>query len=277
MRASDVTRQLPYFLFVLSLFTAYGILVRRGTIREKNILWAGVGVGVAAVAAAVVFVWPDYQRGAPVPLLLIHPVMMTLVSAYCVWLTYRSQRVETLATHDAGDTKILVISCLPARMPDADALLLPGNTLLRMVGGVSGAVGIAAGGEVEKEAIAAGPVGIGKVTVTGGGRLAVGRIYHVAVHEPLKPVVSSSLKRGMESAILQARKDGAESVAVPLGALRGLAAQTAMETMAEAVLKQRKAFGEIVFVVFDARSGNLAAEVVRRAIETAQKPAANRP
>jgi O-acetyl-ADP-ribose deacetylase (regulator of RNase III) len=275
MQSSEVARQIPYFLFVLSLFTAYGILVRRGNIKGKNILWAGVGTGALAVTAALVYIWPDYQRGMSLPILLIHPVLMALVTVYCVGITYRAQRVQTIATYIIGDTKILVISCPPSSIPDADALLLPGNTRLRMVGGLIGLIGFAAGAEADKEMAKSGPVGIGKVVEGGPGRLPVGRIYQVAVQEPLKDVTAPVLKRSMESAVLAARKGGAESVAVPLGALRGLPATRTMEIMAEAVLKQRKAFGEIVFVTLDARSAALADDVVRKLVEGAKPEATN--
>jgi O-acetyl-ADP-ribose deacetylase (regulator of RNase III) len=275
MQSSEVARQIPYFLFVLSLFTAYGILVRRGNIKGKNILWAGVVTGALAIIAALVYIWPDYQRGMSLPILLIHPVMMALVTFYCVGITYRAQRVQTVATYIIGDTKILVISCPPSSIPDADALLLPGNTRLRMVGGLIGLIGFAAGAEADKEMAKSGPVGIGKVVEGGPGRLAVGRIYQAAVQEPLKDVTAPILKRGMESAVLAARKGGAESVAVPLGGLRGLPAERCMEIMAEAVLKQRKAFGEIVFVTLDARTAALADDIVRKLVEGAKPETTN--
>lgn len=270
MQSSEVSRQIPYFLFVLSLFTAYGIFVRRGTIKGKNILWAGVGTGFLAVIASLVFIWPDYRRGVSVPILLIHPIMMAVVTGYCVGLTYRSQRVQTLSTYIIGDTKILVISCLATSIPDADALLLPGNTALRMIGSLASTVGFALGADAEKEMAKSAPVGMGKVVEGGPGRLAVGRIYQVAVHEPLKDVTAANLKRGIESAVLAARKGGAESLAVPLGGLRGLPAARSMEIIAEAVIKQRKAFGEIVFVALEIRTASLADDTIRRLVENAK-------
>ncbi|MES2459936.1 MAG: hypothetical protein V4671_05075 [Armatimonadota bacterium] len=267
MQSSEVARQIPYFLFVLSLFTAYGILVRRGTIKGRNILWAGLGTGVLAVIAALFFIWPDYQRGVPLPVLLIHPILMAVVTSYCVALTYRSQRVQTLATYIIGDTKILVISCLATSIPDADALLLPGNTRLRMVGGLIGAIGFAAGADADKAMAKNGPVGIGKVVEGGPGRLAVGRIYQVAVQEPLKDVTAPVLKRGMESIVQAARKGGAESIAIPLGGLRGLPAVRCIEIMTEAVIKQRKAFGEIVLIALDAPTAAQVDDVVRKLVE----------
>jgi hypothetical protein len=267
MQSTQVSRQIPYFLFVLSLFTAYGILVRRGVIKGKNILWMGIVTGILAVAASLIFAWPDYQQGTSWQVLLIHPVMMSVVTSYCVALTYRAQRVQTVATYIIGDTKILMISCLPSSIPDADALLLPGNTALRMVGNLIGAIGFAAGADADKAMAKNGPVGIGKVVEGAPGRLAVGRIYQVAVQEPLKDVTATALKRGMESAIQAARKGGSESIAVPLGGLRGLPAERCIEIIAEAVIKQRKAFGEIVFFAQDARTATQADDIVRKLIE----------
>ncbi len=267
MQPSQVTRLIPYFLLVLILYTTYGILVRRGTIKGKNIVWSGIGIGVVAVIASIIFILPDYRQGVPLPVLLIHPIMMAAVTAYCVGLTYRSQKVQTHSTYILGDTKVLVISCLASSIPDADALLLPGNTTLKMVGGLAGPIGFAAGAEADKAMAKNGPVGMGKVVEGAPGRLAVGRIYQVAVQEPLKDATAATLKRGMESVVLAARKGEAESVAIPLGGLRGLATSQCMEIMAEAVLKQRKAFGEIVFFALDARTATLGDATIRKFIE----------
>jgi hypothetical protein len=48
-----------------------------------------------------------------------------------------------------------------------------------------------------------------------------------------------------------------------------------MEIMAEAVLKQRKAFGEIVFITLDARTAALADDVVRTLVEAAKPDPSN--
>jgi len=261
--------QIPYAVFVVALFVGYGILVRRRVFEGRNILLAGAVVGVLAVGAATLNALP--QRAVlPWPLLLVNPIMMGLVTVYCVWFSYRQQRVEDVATLLVGDTKIIVRVCSAFRIPDADALLLPTSTSMRMLGGVPGLVGIASGGASEREARKNAPVGLGKVVATGGGRLAVARIFHVAVYDVGRGVDENALRRGIESAGQQARKSGAESVVVPVGAYRPLPVARVAAVCAEAVLKQRRAFAEIVFVVLEPRDAGVVVEAVTGAVEAAQ-------
>jgi len=270
MSNEELSRQLPYAACILTLFVFFGVLVRRGKIKGRAILGYGILVGVLAVSASLLESLPLWQASADDPtriaLLLVNPIAMVLVSVFCVSFTYQTQRVEDLATHTLGDTKVIVRSCLPNCIPDADALLLPTATDMRFVGGLAGPIGFVAGGAVERAATSRTPAGIGKVVETEGGKLAVGHIYHVAVYEPLRSVTAATLKRGIETASLQARKRGAESLAVPLGPLPGLSAADSMKATVEGVLKHRKAFGEIVFVAFDRRAARLADEIVRSAV-----------
>lgn len=267
---SSFTAQFPYAVAVLTLFFGYGALVRRGTIAGRAIL--SVGALVAVLAMGIWFV-ATYQSLTPearrTPLLFLGPGMMGFCAAFCVASAYRLQKVVDVATFQTGDTKVIVRSCLASRIPDADALILPTSTTLRLLGGMAGAVSVAAGAEVEREAVASAPVNIGKIVATGAGRLTVGRIFHVAVHDPLKPVDQKTLQRGMESAAQQARKADAESLAVVVGALRGLPAGRAAGVMAQGILKHRKAFGEIVFVVLEPRSAAEIALAVEEAVEAA--------
>jgi O-acetyl-ADP-ribose deacetylase (regulator of RNase III) len=55
----------------------------------------------------------------------------------------------------------------------ADAIVNAGNTMLFMGSGVAGAIKKKAGDQVEKEAMAQGPIQPGETVVTGGGRLDV--------------------------------------------------------------------------------------------------------
>jgi O-acetyl-ADP-ribose deacetylase (regulator of RNase III) len=109
---------------------------------------------------------------------------------------------------------------------------------------------------------------------TSGGRLAVGRVFHVAVHEPARAAEPGPLRRGIENAVQQARKAGAETLAVPLGGLRGMPPAQAAPVVVEAVLRQRRAFSEIVFVVLERGSERAARAAVEQAVR-AVAPAAH--
>ncbi len=97
-------------------------------------------------------------------------------------------------------------------------------------------------------------------------------VFHAAVGEPLRPVDANVLRRALESAAQQARKAGAETVAVPVGSLRGLGIERVAAVTAEAILKQRRAFSEIVFVALDVRSTNVLAAAVAKAVEAVARP-----
>jgi len=227
-------------------------------------------VGVAAVAVWFAATWaalPPVARSTP--LLFLGPGLMGACAAFCVSLALRAEKAVDLATLQVGDTKIIVRACLPSRLPDADALILPTSTTLRMRGGLPGAISTAAGSAVETEVLQSAPTGMGKVVVTGAGRLPVGRVIHVAVYEPPHRVEATTLRRGIEAACQQARKAGAESLVIPVGGWRGLPVAEATRVIAEAALKQRKAFGEIVFAVFEPPLGKIVQTAVEQAVTAA--------
>jgi hypothetical protein len=261
----NLASQIPFVVLILALFAAYGVLVRRGTIKDNNIIGAGVIVGALAVALTVAYWWPMYQQGLPLSLFLVNPIAMTFCAIWCITLAYRSQRVEDIATHVVGDTKVIVRVCPPSRLPDADALLLPTNTTFQMTENIAGQIGTATGPEVYEEIRGSAPVGLLKVVQSASGKLEVDRIYHVAVNDYLRPVNQTQLRRGIEQAALQARKANAESIIVPIAPMRGLSIPQVTDAVAGGVLKQRKAFAEIVVAVLSPRIGReVAAEVAHQ-------------
>jgi O-acetyl-ADP-ribose deacetylase len=71
---------------------------------------------------------------------------------------------------------------------EVDGIIIPANESLFMTAPIAAAVKRAAGEEVERAAVASGPVGPGEVVVTAGGRLAAPYIMHaVAVSHDLRP------------------------------------------------------------------------------------------
>lgn len=257
--------QLPYVVFILGLFLGYGWLVRRGFVAGRAILGLGAFVGAVAVGASFFNIPAGARQTLPLPLLLIAPAMMAVCAGVCVTFAYRVQKVVELASYAIGDTRI-VVRYAPLRLVEADALLLPTTTTLRMGGGVPSAVVVAGGALVERAARAQGPVSLGKVVVTPGGRLGVERVFHVAIHEPLRPVDEAGLRRGLENAAQQARKAGAHRVVIPVGALHGLPVSQVAFVSAQALLKQRRAFTEIVFVALVLHNGPPVREAVARAL-----------
>ncbi|HVK05931.1 MAG TPA: macro domain-containing protein [Armatimonadaceae bacterium] len=265
-------RQIPYAVFVITLFLGYGLSVRKGRLRGKRILTVGLLVGVLAVLAAAVTGLPDLLSGRiGLGAFLVNPLMMAMTAAYCIVLSYRMHQSYDVASYALGDTKVLIRVCGGgAQIPDADALILPTNTMFRMAGGAAGPLGAAAGPDVAAEAGKHAPAGLLKVVATPPGRLEVGRIYHVAVHEPGKPTGATAVRQGIENAARQARKAGAESVVVPVAWYRGLPIEQMAAAAAEGILKNRKAFAEIVFAILDPRDARLVQEALRLKIEAVE-------
>lgn len=63
---------------------------------------------------------------------------------------------------------------------EADAIVNAANTDLWMGSGVAGAIKRAGGDEIEREAVAKGPIGLGEAVATGAGRLSHQAVIHAA-------------------------------------------------------------------------------------------------
>ncbi|MGH3031691.1 MAG: macro domain-containing protein, partial [Gaiellaceae bacterium] len=64
---------------------------------------------------------------------------------------------------------------------DVDAIANAANDRLWMGAGVAGAIKRAGGEEIEREAVAKGPITVGEAVATGGGRLLARYVIHGAV------------------------------------------------------------------------------------------------
>ena len=126
-----------------------------------------------------------------------------------------------------------------------------------------------------REAQKAAPAANGRVVATGAGKLNVAQIFHAVVGVPMAAVKADTLRKGMESAANYARKANAESIVVPLASLRGLPFVESATATINGVMKHRKAFAEIVFVVAGGRDEKLAVALANKLIgpsETAPIP-----
>jgi hypothetical protein len=260
----SVLQQLPVVVFILALFSVYGALVRQGRIVDRNVIWVGLAVGILAVGATALYWLPFLRQGLPLVLFLLNPSAMFLVSGLCIFLAYRNQVVEDVAYYTLGDTKVIVRVAPAQRMPDAHALVLPTDTSLRMVDGIAASFGMVTGGALSGELKKLSPVPEGKVVESGGGKTAVESIFHVAVSDNFRDVRPDVLRRGVEAGMSAAKKRGAESVVIPIAALRGLTLEETAEIMVGGMMKHRKAFAEIVVVILNLRDRNVVADTAKK-------------
>jgi O-acetyl-ADP-ribose deacetylase (regulator of RNase III) len=96
-----------------------------------------------------------------------------------------------------------------------DAIANAANDHLWMGAGVAGAIKRAGGDEIEREAVAKGPIPIGTAVATGAGRLAARWVIHAAVMGQDLRTSAEAIEHATDSTLQVADELGARSVALP--------------------------------------------------------------
>jgi O-acetyl-ADP-ribose deacetylase (regulator of RNase III) len=97
---------------------------------------------------------------------------------------------------------------------DVDAITNAANTRLLHGGGVAGAISRAAGPDLERESRAAAPIGLGEAVSTGAGEMPSRWVVHAATMEPGGPTSAEVIGRATASALAEADRIGARSMAL---------------------------------------------------------------
>ena len=134
---------------------------------------------------------------------------------------------------------------------EADAVVNAANDHLWMGAGVAGAIKRAGGAEIEREAMAKGPIAIGDAVATGAGRLPARWVIHAAAMGQDLRTDATMIRRATESAIRVADEVGARSVAMPaLGTgVGGFPLDECARIMVEAVRAHAGHIERVIFVV----------------------------
>jgi O-acetyl-ADP-ribose deacetylase len=98
---------------------------------------------------------------------------------------------------------------------EADAVANAANDRLWMGAGVAGALKRAGGAEIEREAIAAGPIPLGRAVVTGAGRLPARYVIHGAVMGQDLRTDASLVRATTRSCLALADELGCATLALP--------------------------------------------------------------
>ena len=116
-----------------------------------------------------------------------------------------------------------------------DAVVNAANNHLWMGAGVAGALKRAGGPEIEREAVAKGPVDIGEAVVTSGGALAAKYVIHAAVMGQDLQTDQPKIRKATRNSLVRARELAITSIAFPaLGTgVGGFPADKAAEAMIE--------------------------------------------
>jgi len=96
-----------------------------------------------------------------------------------------------------------------------DAIANAANDRLWMGAGVAGAIKRAGGEEIEREAVAKGPIPLGAAVATGAGRLAAHHVIHAAVMGQDLVTSADLIRRATVSSLEVADELGCESLALP--------------------------------------------------------------
>ena len=98
---------------------------------------------------------------------------------------------------------------------EVDAIANAANNALWMGAGVAGAIKKAGGEEIEREAVAQGPIAVGDAVATGAGRLRADWVIHGAVMGQDLRTDADLVRRTTESCLRVAEELAAESLALP--------------------------------------------------------------
>ncbi|HIC93264.1 MAG TPA: macro domain-containing protein [Anaerolineae bacterium] len=138
---------------------------------------------------------------------------------------------------------------------EVDAIVNAANDRLWMGGGVAGAIKRAGGEEIEREAVAKGPVPVGEAVVTGAGKLKAKYVIHAVVMGQDRRTDAAKIRAATESGLKRAEELGIKSIAFPaLGTgVGGLPYAEAAKVMIGAVrehLAGETCLEEVIFALY---------------------------
>jgi O-acetyl-ADP-ribose deacetylase len=134
-----------------------------------------------------------------------------------------------------------------------DAVANAANNHLWMGAGVAGALKRAGGEEIEREAMAQGPIEVGDAVATGAGRLPARWVIHAAVMGQDLATSADAIRRATRRTLEVADELGAESLALPAfgTGVGGFPLDECAEIMvAEACAFEGRALRRVVFSVY---------------------------
>jgi O-acetyl-ADP-ribose deacetylase (regulator of RNase III) len=149
---------------------------------------------------------------------------------------------------------------------EVDAIANAANNRLWMGSGVAGAIKRAGGEEIEREAMAKGPIEVGEAVATGGGRLPAQWVIHGAVMGQDLRTDAALVGRTTRRCLEVAEELGATSVGLPAfgTGVGGFPVDECAQIMvAEARSFEAKSLERVVFAVF----GGEAEAAFRRELE----------
>jgi len=139
---------------------------------------------------------------------------------------------------------------------DTDAIVNAANNHLWMGAGVAGAIKRAGGSEIEREAVAKGPIPIGEAVATGAGRLRARYVIHAAAMGRDLRTDADKIRQATENSLRRADELALKSIAFPaLGTgVGGFSLEECARIMLDVVHKHSasgSSLERVVFVLYD--------------------------
>jgi len=138
---------------------------------------------------------------------------------------------------------------------DVDAVVNAANNHLWMGAGVAGAIKRAGGQEIEREAVAQGPIPVGEAVVTTGGNLIAKYVIHAAAMGQNLATDAVKIRAATTNALLRANEKKVVSIAFPAlgtgvgGFAPGLAAHTMIDAILDFLVPGEKHPSRVVFAL----------------------------
>jgi O-acetyl-ADP-ribose deacetylase (regulator of RNase III) len=154
---------------------------------------------------------------------------------------------------------------------DVDAIANAANNQLWMGAGVAGAIKRAGGDEIEREAVAKGPIELGDAVATGAGRLKATHVIHGAVMGQDLQTDAELVRRTTQRCLEVADELGAGSLALPAfgTGVGGFPLEECARIMvAEARAFEPRSLERVLFAVF----GPEAERAFRQALDSGSAP-----
>lgn len=151
----------------------------------------------------------------------------------------RSPENDTQHSWHIGSCKVSLCLSDITKVP-AQAIVNAANSELWMGGGVAGAIRLAGGRSIEREAMAHGPQEVGSAVITGAGKLPADYVIHAITIAPGKKSSYHNIKSATHSVLKKCKEKGIVSVAFPLlgSGIGGMSFPEAARAMLDALKKQ---------------------------------------
>lgn len=137
-----------------------------------------------------------------------------------------------------------------ANLP-VDAIINPANSRGIMGGGVSAAIRLAGGDEIQSEAMGKAPIAIGAALITTAGQLPAKHVIHVpTMEEPGQTIGVENIRRAARAALIAANASRFQVVGIPgMGSIAGIPHEDAARAIVEEIRAHKKAFPETIYLV----------------------------